>query len=57
MWFVSVKPTRVGSWVSSSYSYAERKRLYYNTFVHYKNKDYTGQTSIQCWNSADWWTK
>lgn len=54
-WVDIIKPSYVGSWVSSSYSYAEKKRLYYNTLVHYKNKDYTGPTSVQYWESTAYW--
>ncbi|AZV60154.1 hypothetical protein DOZ91_05650 [Peribacillus frigoritolerans] len=35
-----ISPTYVGSWVSSSYSTAEKKRNYHATVVHYGKSNY-----------------
>lgn len=56
-WANAIKPTYVGAWVTSSWSRAENKRLYFNTLVHYKKSNYTQPKSVQYWESTSWWTK
>ncbi|MGY3314993.1 hypothetical protein ACV242_003489 [Peribacillus simplex] len=52
-----ISPTYVGSWVSSSYSTAEKKRNYHATVVHYGKSNYTSPKSVQYFQCNYWFGK
>ncbi|MDR4926827.1 hypothetical protein ACFX4I_23710 [Peribacillus sp. YIM B13472] len=52
-----ISPTYVGSWVSSSYSTAEKKRNYHATVVHYEKSNYTSPKSVQYFQCNYWFGK
>ncbi|MFE4243566.1 hypothetical protein ACFVSS_16940 [Peribacillus butanolivorans] len=52
-----ISPTYVGSWVSSSYSTAEKKRNYHATVVHYGKSNYTAPKSVQYFQCNYWFGK
>lgn len=54
-WTNAIKPTYVGSWISSSWSNYQNKRVYHATLVHFKKSNYTSPTSVQYWDVSQWY--
>lgn len=54
-WVSGDKTTYVGSWISSTWSSYQNKRLYKATVVHYKNSNYTTPLSVQYYDISQWY--
>lgn len=54
-WSSSIKTTYVGSWISSSWSSYQNKRIYHATLVHYTNSNYTTPISVQYYDVSQYY--
>jgi len=50
-----IKTTYVGSWVTSTYSSSQGKRVYHATLVNYKKSNYTQPLSVQYYDVSQWY--